>query len=160
MMQIFSPERITTWQLWAFGIAKIPVIFFCRPKVVKVSNDSLEVKIKLKRRTRNHLGSMYFGVLSVGADITGGFLAMKYINQSNSNISLIFKDFQANFIKRAEGDVHFICKEGKLIRSLIAKAEQTNERQNMLVHIMASVPSISTEPVATFILTLSVKKYN
>ena len=160
MMHFFSPEKITTWKLWIFGIAKIPVIFFCRPTVINISNDSLEIKIRLRRKTRNHLGSMYFGVLSVGADITGGFLAMKYINESNSNISLIFKDFQANFIKRAEGDVHFICKEGDLIRSLITKAEETKERQNMPVHIEASVPSISTEPVATFILTLSIKKYS
>ena len=160
MIQFFSPEKITTWKLWLFGIIKIPIIFFCRPKVINISNDSLEIKIRLNRKTRNHLGSMYFGVLSVGADITGGFLAMKYIDESNSKISLIFKDFQADFIKRAEGDVHFICKEGNLIRSLVSKAEQTNERQNMPVHIIASVPSISTDPVATFSLTLSLKKYN
>ena len=143
-----------------FGLIKIPLLFYCRPKVVSIDEESVEIKIPLKRRTKNHLGSMYLGALSVGADITGGFLAMKYIEESNSKIALIFKDFQANFIKRAEGDVHFICKEGSLIRSLVSKVEQTNERQNMPVHIIASVPSISTEPVATFILTLSIKKYN
>ena len=57
---------------------------------------------------------MYFGVLSVGADITGGFLAMKYIRASKSKISLIFKDFHADFLKRAEGDVHFLCSEGAM----------------------------------------------
>ena len=160
MRRFFSPETITTWKLWYFGIFYIPTIFFCRPKVVRISDNSLEVKIKLNRRTKNHLNSMYFGVLSVGADITGGFLAMKYIQESSSKISLIFKDFQADFIKRAEGDVHFSCTEGDLIRELVKKSEQTNERESMPIHITASVPSISEDVVAKFVLTLSIKKYN
>ena len=160
MRRFFSPETITTWKLWYFGIFYIPTIFFCRPKVVLISDNSLEVKIRLNRRTKNHLNSMYFGVLSVGADVTGGFLAMKYIQESSSKISLIFKDFQADFIKRAEGDVHFSCTEGDLIRELVKKSEQTNERESMPIHITASVPSIAEDVVAKFVLTLSIKKYN
>ena len=158
MTGIFSPETITTWKLRLFGLTRIPLIFFCRPQVIKISSSSLEVKIKLNRRTRNHLNSMYFGVLSVGADITGGFLAMEYIRASKSKISLIFKDFQADFLKRAEGDVHFTCSEGIAIRALIQKTEETGERESMPVYITASVPSISPDPIAKFILTLSIKK--
>ena len=157
MTRIFSAETITTCKIWLFGFTRIPLIFFCRPRVIKITNTSLEVKIKLNRRTRNHMHSMYFGVLSVGADVTGGFMAMEYIRENNSNISLIFKDFKAEFLKRAEGDVHFICVEGNAIRALIQKSVKTGERESMPVHITATVPSISPEPVAKFILTLSIK---
>ena len=152
-----SETRIT-WQMRLFGLMQIPLIFYCWPKVVSISDTRLEVKIKLNRCTKNHLGSMYFGVLSVGADVTGAFLAMEFIRASNSNISLIFKDFHADFLKRAEGDVHFICSEGRAIRELIKKAEETGERESMPVHVIASVPSISEDPIAKFILTLSIKK--
>ena len=144
----------------SFGLMRIPLIFFCRPKVVSISDTKLEVKIKLNRRTKNHLNSMYFGVLSVGADVTGGFLAMKLIRNNQSKISLIFKDFHADFLKRAEGDVHFICEDGLAIKNLVEVAEQTGERQNLPLHITATVPSISNETVAEFILTLSLKKKN
>ena len=157
-MGLFSPETITTWQMRLFGITKIPLIYFCRPRVVSISDTSLEVKIKFNRRTRNHLNSMYFGVLSVGADVTGGFLAMKLIQSSSSRISLIFKDFHADFLKRSEGDVHFFCNEGMAMQQLVKKAEETGERQNMPIHITATVPSISKDLVAKFILTLSIKK--
>ena len=60
-----------------FGILKVPLIWYCRPKVIEHTDEKIEIKIALKRRTRNHLGSMYFGVLAVGADITGGFLACR-----------------------------------------------------------------------------------
>jgi hypothetical protein len=101
---------------------------------------------------------MYFGVLSVGADVTGGYLAMRYIRASKSRITLIFKDFHADFLKRAEGDVHFLCDEGLAMKALVKQAEETGKRESMPVHITATVPSISTDPVAKFILTLSIKK--
>ena len=141
-----------------FGLFRIPLILYCRPKVMSISNTQLEVKIKYNRRTKNHLNSMYFGVLSVGADVTGGFLAMKFIQESKSQIALIFKDFHADFLRRAEGDVHFICEDGFAIQKLIKVAEETGKRQNLPLHITASVPTISHEPVAKFVLTLSIKK--
>ena len=101
---------------------------------------------------------MYFGVLSVGADVTSGFLAMKLIRSNSSSISIIFKDFHADFLRRAEGDVHFYCDEGLAMQALVLKAEETGERQNLPIHITATVPSISADPVANFILTLSIKK--
>ena len=141
-----------------FGLTRIPLILYCRPKVVSISDTRLEVKIKFNRRTKNHLNSMYFGVLSVGADVTGGFLAMKFIRESQSEITLIFKDFHADFLKMAEGDVHFICEDGIAIQGLIEDAIKTGERHNLPLHITATVPTISHKPVATFILTLSIKK--
>ena len=158
MCAFIKPETRTTWQMLLFGLMRIPLILFCRPKVVSVSDTRLEIRIRLNRRTKNHLNSMYFGVLSVGADITGGFLAMKLIRNNQSRISLIFKDFHADFLKRAEGDVHFICEDGLAIQNLVEITEQSGERQNLPVHITATVPAISNEPVAEFILTLSLKK--
>ncbi len=144
--------------MYLFGLLKIPLIFFCRPKIIKITDTSLEVRIKLIRRTKNHLNSMYFGVLAIGADLTSGFLAMDLIRRSKYKINLIFKDFHADFLKRAEGDVHFVCKDGLKIQELVKNTEETGERQNLPVNVIAFVPSISDEPVAKFILTLSLKK--
>jgi len=87
---------------------------------------------------------------------TGDF---KTINVVGSGfINLIFKDFHADFLKRAEDDVHFVCEDGIAIQNLVRDAEETGERQNLSVQIVATVPKISDEPVAKFILTLSIKK--
>ena len=158
MTGFFKTETKISWQILLFGLTQVPMIFYCRPKVVSISDRKLEIKIKLNRRTKNHLNSMYFGVLSVGADVTSGFLAMKLIQASKSKINLIFKDFHADFLKRAEGDVHFICEDGIAIQNLVRKAEETGERQNLPVQIVAIVPKISDELVAKFVLTLSIKK--
>ncbi|MAW07381.1 MAG: hypothetical protein CME61_03750, partial [Halobacteriovoraceae bacterium] len=62
---------------WAFF--NVPLLFWIRPKIVELNNERVIVCIPLNRRTKNHLNSMYFGVLSAGADFAGGILAMKLI---------------------------------------------------------------------------------
>jgi len=141
-----------------FGLTKIPMLFFTRPSVVALTSERIVVKIPLRRRTKNHLGSMYFGALCAGADCAAGLYAMKLIQKQSGHILLIFKDLKAEFFKRAEGDVYFYCNQGREIANLVDEAVRSDERVDMPVHVDARVPSKCDEPVAKFILTLSLKK--
>ena len=64
-----------------FGVFKIPLIFFVKPTVVELTDNRAVVKIPCTYRTKNHLGSMYFGVLCTGADLAGGIMAMRLIDK-------------------------------------------------------------------------------
>ena len=143
-----------------FGLTKVPLIFYCRPKVVKLSNSSVTLKIPLLRRTKNHVGSMYIGALAVGADLTSALLALNIINKSKIKIIPIFKDLNANFLKRAEGDVHFVCNEGEKINKMIDTVIKDKIRVNEKINVVAYVPDkLGENPVAEFSLTLSIKSY-
>lgn len=144
-------------RLWAW--AKIPLLAYTRPAVIELTNERIVVKLPLSRRNRNHLGSMYFGALCVGADTAGGLMAFRLIQKSGKKISLIFKDFQAEFLKRPEGgDVYFTCTDGEVIRDLVDRVIATGERHNATVRVTATVPAVAPdEPVAQFVLTLSLK---
>jgi len=147
-----------TWFIRYFGLSKVPLIFYCRPSVIELTEETAVIKIPFKRRNKNHLNSMYFGALAVGADVAGGILAMELIRKSGRKISLIFKNFRAEFLKRPEGNTHFACNEGKAIKTLIDEVKRTGERQIIPLKITATVPEISgNEPVAEFVLTLSLK---
>ncbi|HNT57526.1 MAG TPA: DUF4442 domain-containing protein [Syntrophales bacterium] len=142
-----------------FGLLKIPLLFFIRPSVVEMDRRRIVVKIPLRRRTKNHLGAMYFGVLAAGADCAGGLLAMRFIMESGRKISLVFKSFTAEFLKRAEGDVFFTCEDGEAITGLVERAIAVPERVEAPVHVVATVPDkLGTEPVARFTLILSLKE--
>ena len=56
-----------------FGLLKIPLIWYVKPSVVSIGEEKIVVKVPLRRRNKNHLKSMYFGTLCVGADCTGFF---------------------------------------------------------------------------------------
>lgn len=134
------------------------MMLYVKPSVMEISNERVVVRIPLIRRTGNHLGSMYFGALSVGADCSVGALAMHLIKQQPENISLIFKNFNAEFHMRAEGDVDFCCSQGKEISNLVAQAAASDERIEKIVDVIATVPDKGDDPVATFKLTLSMKR--
>jgi acyl-coenzyme A thioesterase PaaI-like protein len=154
------PERLrATAGLRALGFFKIPLIFLLRPTVVALEGDRCEIRLPLSRISRNHLGSMYFGALCVGADCAGGLLAWKLIDESGKKISLIFKDFKAEFLKRPEADVHFILENGSDVRDLVRRAATSPERVETPVRILATCPKkFGSEPVARFTLSLSLKQ--
>jgi acyl-coenzyme A thioesterase PaaI-like protein len=147
-----------TLKIWAFGWLKIPMIAYLRPTVQRLDDEQAVIRFKLNRRSRNHLGSMYFGALSVGADLAGGILAMQQIEKSGKPVSLVFGSFKADFHKRPMADVDFVCKDGAAIRDLVQKAIETGERVSMPVTIIATTPSLSgDEAMATMVLELSLK---
>lgn len=142
-----------------FGFTKIPLLWFIKPVVTFMDDEKCVVKIPLKRRTKNHLNSMYFGVLAAGADCAGGLFAMKHIMQSKQKVSLSFAEFNAKFHKRAEGDTYFTCTQGKEVKAFVEKILSQEEREEMPLEIVATCPDkLGDEPVATFTLMLSLKK--
>ncbi len=142
-----------------YAWTKIPLIGFCSPKVLEASDQRTILKVNLGFRTKNHLGAMYFGALAIGSELCIAMLAVKKIKESGERIDFLFKDYQADFLKRAEGDVHFICDEAQVVVDQINEAKNSSERINRTMTAYAIVPSVSeTEKVATFALTLSVKR--
>ncbi|MBI1753727.1 MAG: DUF4442 domain-containing protein [Acidobacteria bacterium] len=143
-----------------FGWLKIPMLASVRPSVIELSETRCVVRVPLRRWTRNHLGSMYFGALAIGADCAGGLLAMELIKRSKQEVSLVFKAFQAAFLKRPESDVYFTCEEGAAIREQVQRALASEDRVTGPVRVQAAVRAAdgSFEPVAEFVLELSLKR--
>ena len=143
--------RLVTW--W-----QIPVICYCRPQIIHLDDEYCTLRIPLNWRTRNHVQSMYIGVFTVGADLTGGLLTLSSIRKRKRKVVLIFKDFHANFFKRAEQDVIFIC---RMVQQLIMQSSRRWIKANGSIYRsnITAMLSQDTEddPVANFRLTLSMK---
>ena len=113
-----------TFLIRSIGLRKIPLVFFCSPEVLELSSERTIIKIPLNYRTKNHLDAMYFGVIAVAADITGGLAAYKVIRESGREVSLVFKDFKADFIKRIEGDATFTVQMASQFRNSCRKCSR------------------------------------
>lgn len=146
------------WFLWIFSHFKVPMIGYLAPKLCSIDDNEVVIKIPLKRRSKNHLHSMYFGALGVGADLAGGLHAFYHAHKQNVQVSLAFKSFEAQFLKRPEADVYFICSMGNIVKDMISSSLQRNERVNQVLDISACVhyPQQSEE-VAKFKLELSLR---
>ena len=75
---------------------------------------------------------------------------MHFINKRPKKIVPVFKDFHIEFLKCAEGDVGFICPQGKEIAELVAQAAVSEERVEQQFKVVAMVRVIDDGPAARF----------
>jgi acyl-coenzyme A thioesterase PaaI-like protein len=138
---------------------RIPSLLFLGPRVLELDDQGCAVKIPLDFRTKNHLGSLYVGVLCAGADLASGLNAAWLIFRKHRKVKLSFKDLNAQFLKRADGDVVFRSRDGARVREAIEQADATGERVTLPIEVVATVPKkYGEEPVARFTMGLSLKR--
>lgn len=147
-----------TWSLRLFAWTHIPLIAVLRPTLLAADATGCVVRLPLNWLAKNHLGSLYFGALCIGADVAGGLIVMNLIRARRSRVAFLFKDFHAEFHKRAEGATVFSCHDGAMLAGLLDRAEASGEREEGTVTVTATVPAkMGDEPVASFRLTISMK---
>jgi len=149
---------LNTETLAAYIRKEIPVTNFCDFTIIQLDDEKSIIEIPFTQNTKNHVGSMYFAALAMGADLAAGLFAMHYIDQSGQNIVLVFKDFQANFLRRAEKNAWFTCSDKDNVAALIEKAVSSGEREDLKVNVVAHANDDPNEVFMTGSLTLSVKR--
>lgn len=147
--------RKMKWLLFLLGRFKIPLIAYTNPRLLHIDEQSVRVKIKLRRRTKNHLNSMYFGALAVGADIAGGIQVFYFSKKMDQKISFAFKGMNAEFLKRAESDIVFESNQGDIIKEAIERSKKEKVRINQTILVLAK--NDQQEIVARFIMIVSVR---
>jgi hypothetical protein len=143
------------WKMFLLGFFKIPILHYVRPRLIEINDEKVVLKVTLRRRTKNHLNSMYFGALAVGADIAGGLQAFYFAERYGKKISFAFKSSTAQFLKRAETDTFFESNQGAVIVAALKKSMETGERVNDIISVIAK--NTNGEIVATFEMGISLK---
>jgi len=157
-MDSFKTRLRNTTFLRLFTFWNIPLIWWIRPTVLEMGPQRTVIEVELNRRTRNHLKSMYFGAIAIGSELVVAAKAVQAIHESKQKVDFVFKDFKIDFLKRAEGNVHFICDAGEGVAGLVQKTIASGERETQTFQGYAVVPSKDPqEKIVTFDVTLSVK---
>lgn len=152
-----AEKSLARWNrlLFFMGLLKIPMLRFVRPKLLQLDDNAAIVRIRLTRRSRNHLNSMYFGALAVGADTAAGILAFYHSEKLGRKPVFAFKSMEAHFLSRPTSHVRFICHEGKAVEMAIRESIETGERVNRKINVSAF--NNQDEAVAAFVMEVSVK---
>ena len=96
----------------------------------------------------------------MGADLAAGYAVIRYLQSHGIKHSLVFKDLQAQFLKRPESHVEFLCEYQDRLQGLKNQLVSAGGRQETKLPVVAYCPKLSSqEPVAKFTLTVSVKKF-
>lgn len=148
-----------TAKLKLFGLAQIPLLFAVNPKVLKLNDESCDVFVPLSYVTQNHLKSMYFGALAIGADAVVAIHALSIADKYKDKATMVpvFKDLKVDFLKRAETGVVFRCEQGAKIDAMIKESIEKNERVTQGIDVIAFAKDDPENVYARFTLGLSLK---
>lgn len=147
-----------TLLLRTIAFFKTPMVAFLGVSVEELSDKRCVVKIPVRFRSKNPAGSMFLGALTSGADVAGSLAAYATVRKLKASVSILFKDMQATFIKKAVDHVLFICEDMAVIEEAVKKTVATGEAVQLPVFVKAYGRKNLSEPVATFVLTLSMKR--
>ncbi|HET7361240.1 MAG TPA: DUF4442 domain-containing protein [Salinimicrobium sp.] len=120
---------MTTTKLNTFLMLKVPSAWICGVRIKEINNTSCVVSVTHRWINQNPFNSMYFAVQAMAAELSTGALVMNQIKESGRKISMLVKNNNASFSKKATGKLVFRCFDGNLIKEAIQKTIETGEGQ-------------------------------
>jgi acyl-coenzyme A thioesterase PaaI-like protein len=76
-------------------------------RVEEISETRSRSRLPLKRRTRNHVGSIYFGAMMTAMELTMGMLVFRHFPMGPYNA--LVNRVETDFRSKARGPVYAVC---------------------------------------------------
>lgn len=131
-------------------------MFFIRPFITQLNDQSTSVVVKLSRKNKNPFKSMYFGALSSGAETVPGVTVVHVSRSLNIPVSFLIKEFQGNYLSKADSDIVFISEDNSTIKQAIIESASNGKARQISAQVKAY--KLDTKNlVATFKIKLSLK---
>ncbi len=119
-----------TLLLRAISSLKVPLLFTCSPRIEKLDELSSVAVIPLRFMTKNHVGSMYFGALAMGAELSVAMPIVFDIFQDKKPLTFLFTEFHCEFLKKAKEDIYFVFDEMPAMNKLKAEVLEKGGAQS------------------------------
>lgn len=139
-------------------LSKLPMGFMSGIKIIRLTHQDAIVGVRFKWMNQNPFKSIYFAVLSMAAELSTGVLAYGQIYKRNPNVSMLVVKLEAEFYKKAVGEILFTCVDGDKIAASIEACIQSNQARSL--ECVSIGRNSLGEEVAKFIFTWSFKSKN
>ena len=110
-----------------FLLTKLPIAWLSGLRVKSISAEKAEVSIRYGFWNKNPFKSMYFACQAMAGEMATGLLALGYVDAQPVKISLLVKEFNSTFKKKAVGNIAFVCEEGLKVKDAVEKAAAGDE---------------------------------
>lgn len=114
-----------------FFLLKLPMAFLSGLRISKLQKEECVVRVKYNYLTKNPFKSMYFACQAMAAELSTGMLCFEAVKRKN--ISLLVVRMEAQYIKKAVGNINFTCSEGSLIQATIQEALKSGKGETITV---------------------------
>ena len=105
---------------------------------------------------KNPFKSLYFAVQSMAAELSTAAPVMLALNGSDASIALIIVNVKADFVKKSQSEITFVCVDYKDIFRAVSGLRQGGDTAMVTVKTVGK--DITGDEVATFYFTWSLKR--
>ncbi|GGF81584.1 DUF4442 domain-containing protein [Wenyingzhuangia marina] len=147
--------KLTVKQFNRFILYKLPSAYFCGVRLLDLKHDSAVAKVRFRWINQNPFKSIYFAVLAMAAELSTGTLVLKQTQESKLKFSTLVVGMNAQFLKKAVGEIRFTCADGAEIQQHIYTAMET--REGVAFTLKSTGVDESGDEVARFEFSWSIK---
>lgn len=123
----FIAQMLNPWKFRYFLLLKVPLGLIAGMKLKSLDLNKCEATIRYRWINTNPFKSMYFAALAMAAELSNGSLALLAVYKRTPSVAVIITGMDAQFIKKATGNITFTCEEGHLLFEAADRAAKTGE---------------------------------
>jgi hypothetical protein len=139
---------------WWAMLFKLPSAVFWRLRIKKITSEECWVTIPYFWRSQNPFKSIYFAAMAGAAELSTGALCQLGM-AGKGKFSMLVVDFRAEYHKKANQKITFVCNQGKELTELLDSLEPGGTATLTMV---STGTNPDGEMVARFFVTWSFKK--
>lgn len=144
------------WLFNYFKLSQLPMAFISGLKVSEFNPAHATVSVPYNIINKNPFRSTYFAVLAMAAELSTGVLTLYHTYGYAPSISMLVREMNASFSKKATGRTYFSCHDGERIHSAAQKALSSGEGQTVTLESIGR--NKDGEEVARFSFTWAIKQ--
>lgn len=121
----FLQQVRVPWKFRLYLLKHLPSAFFMRLRLEEVRADYCQTSLPYNWWNKNPFRSIYFAVLSAGAELASGIPAAAAVYKQE--VSMLMTHFEISFVKKATARVWFTCSPGAAYQEAVRATRQTGE---------------------------------
>lgn len=131
-----------------FLLFKLPLAYIAGIRLKEYTDEKAVIRVNYNWWTQNPFKSMFWAVQGMAAELATGTLCLNKIRNSNKKISMLLIGMEAEFTKKAKGEIRFICEQGKEVDQLLHILEAPG--QSASIELISTGYNKNDEKVAFF----------
>lgn len=145
-------------KLNTFIMLKVPAAWICGLRIKEINDFGCKVGVKHRWINQNPFNSMYFAVQAMAAEMSTGALVMEAVKKCDRKMSMLVKNNNSSFTKKATGKLIFECTEVAKIKEAIEIAIQTGEGKTFWMSSTGTNEDGEIVSIFNFEWTIKLKK--
>ena len=102
--------------------------FLSGMRVIRLDDEACEVHMRYRWLVKNPFNSTFWAVMGMAAEMTTGALILSYTQDQTPNVSFILIDMDAKFLKKAKGNVRYVCEHSAQVKKAVQEAMQDGDK--------------------------------